>query len=243
MNLAAMRALLRETASPEDAVFLQRFFKTGPGEYGAGDKFLGIRVPAVRATAKKSDPLAIEDVLRLLASEWHEERLLALLILGRRFERGTPAKRREIAAIYQRHFQCTNNWDLVDLSAPNILGSWLLENGAGAQATLLKLARSNNLWERRIAVLATLAFIRAGRFGLTLQLCKELISDHEDLLHKACGWMLREVGKRDVETLRKFLYIHAPRLPRTMLRYAIERLPQLERQALLARKSEPSRER
>lgn len=230
-SLEAIRQLLRASARPGDATFLQRFFKAGPGQYGEGDRFLGVRVPATRQVASQSDGLSLDEVQALLHSEWHEERLLALLILVRRFEHGDLARRQQIYRLYLRQTQFINNWDLVDLSAPNIVGAWLLDRPRSA---LDPLARSPNLWERRIAVLATLAFIRRREFADTLRLCERLLDDMHDLMHKACGWMLREVGKRDTRVLEGFLERHATRMPRTMLRYAIEKLLEPQRKAWLA---------
>ncbi len=231
MSVAEVRRLLRGQACAEDARILQRFFKTGPGEYGEGDVFLGVRVPAIRRVARLCGGLSLGEIRALLHSRYHEERLLALLTMVRRFEKGDDALRQRLFGFYLRETRFINNWDLVDLSAPQIVGGWLSRRD---RSVLRTLAASADLWERRIAVLATFAFIRAGEFGETLALCERLISDPHDLMHKACGWMLREVGKRSVETLRRFLRAHAGRLPRTMLRYAIERLPEPERKAWLA---------
>ena len=233
-----MASLLREAqrqlaarADPAAAAILRGFFKTGPGEYGAGDRFRGIRVPALREVARQVADMPLRDASRLLASPYHEDRLLALLVLVRQFERGDAAARRRIYDTYLAHTRHVNNWDLVDLSAPNIAGAWLL---ARAPAPLRRLVVSGNLWERRIAIVATHAFIRAGRFDLTLELAARLLADREDLLHKAAGWMLREVGKRDAAALRGFLGRHAAVMPRTMLRYAIERFNRAERLRWLA---------
>ena len=201
-GLAALRGLLRASASAEDARFLQRFFKTGPGQYGEGDCFLGVRVPATRQVSRQSDGLTLAQVCLLLHSKYHEERLLALLILVRRFTRGSEAERRRNFDLYLRETRLINKWDLVDLSAPNIVGVWLLGHD---RSILDQLARSASLWERRIAVLATFAFIRQGQFADSLRLGRLLLSDPQDLMHKACGWMLREVGKRDLNTLETFL--------------------------------------
>lgn len=230
VQLQALQTALRAAAQPAGAAFAQRFFKTGPGEYGEGDVFLGVRVPAVRTLAKQGDALRLPAVLRILQSRFHEERLLALLLLVRRFERGDEATRREIFELYLRETRRINNWDLVDVSAPNIVGAWLRDRPRGI---LRELARSASLWERRIAIVATLAFIRAGDFADTLAISRLLLRDPHDLIHKATGWMLREVGKRDAPTLRSFLATHAAAMPRTMLRYAIERLPVAERQSWL----------
>jgi 3-methyladenine DNA glycosylase AlkD len=229
-GLRELRRRLRARASAKDARVLQRFFKTGPGEYGEGDLFLGVRVPELRRLARQSDGLARGDALALLKSRHHEERLLALLILVRRFERGSPAEQEWVYEACLRHTRHINNWDLVDLSAPSIVGAWLLRRD---RSLLDRLAASPFLWERRIAVLATLAFIRQGQFDDTLRLCASLLEDQEDLIHKACGWMLREAGKRNPAALEGFLRQYVSRMPRTMLRYAIERLPKTRRKAWL----------
>lgn len=212
-----------------------RFFKTAPGEYGEGDQFLGLTVPQVRAMLPQTDELTEAEVLELLRSKWHEERLLALLILVRRFDKAKKdeAARAQIVKLYLANTAWINNWDLVDTSAPQILGAWLLTRD---RAVLGRLAKSESLWEQRIAVVATLAFIRAGDFADTLRLCGQFLTHKHDLLHKACGWMLREAGKRNVEVLREFLRLHASRMPRTMLRYAIEKLPAAERRRWMVKR-------
>lgn len=230
MNVAELKTALRAAARPGDAEFLQRFFKTGPGEYGEGDVFIGVRVPAIRKLAAQSGALELARVLPLLQSQYHEERLLALVMLVRRFERGAAEERQQLFHLYLREVRWINNWDLVDVSAPNIVGAWLLDK---PRDPLRALARSPGLWERRIAVVATFAFIRKHQYEDTLQLSEHLLGDRHDLIHKACGWMLREVGKRDLSALTNFLDRHADRMPRTMLRYAIERLPPAQRQAYL----------
>lgn len=218
-------------ATPGKAELLQGFFKTGPGEYGEGDVFLGVMVPQSRRVAREFAELADGELVKLLASGVHEERLTALLIMVRRFEKGNEQVRRHVYGLYCRHLRHVNNWDLVDLSAPNIVGVHLLDR---KRAVLDRLARSPSLWRRRVAVLATAAFIRRGEFVDILRIAERLLQDPEDLIHKAVGWMLREVGKRDVETLEKFLRVHCRRMPRTMLRYAIERLPEARRREYLA---------
>lgn len=233
MNLPELRQKLRQAATPVQAAISRRFFKTGPGEYGEGDRFLGLKVPQLRAELPHTDALSEADVLDLLHSEWHEERLLALLVLGRRFSRAKqdPATQQHLVNLYLAHTKWINNWDLVDSSAPHILGAWLLRRD---RAVLDSLAASTSLWEQRIAILATQAFIRVGDFADTLRLSALFLSHPHDLMHKACGWMLREVGKRDLQPLRAFLDQHAAQMPRTMLRYAIEKLPEKPRQAYLA---------
>jgi 3-methyladenine DNA glycosylase AlkD len=236
MNLPDLRQKLCQAATPEQAGIARRFFKTGPGEYGEGDRFLGLKVPQLRAELPHTDALSEADVLHLLHSEWHEERLLALLVLGRRFRRAKKdtTTQQRLVSLYLANTKWINNWDLVDSSAPHILGAWLLRRD---RTVLDTLAASTSLWEQRIAILATQAFIRAGDFADTLRLSALFLSHPHDLMHKACGWMLREVGKRDVEPLLTFLDQHAAQMPRTMLRYALEKLPETTRQAYLSMKS------
>ncbi len=227
---AALRARLKEFASPADAKFLRRYFKTGPGEYGAGDRFVGIRVPVLRRLAREFRGLPRRDVVALLQSPVHEERLLALIIMVNACRRGDDAARAEIYALYLAQLDRVNNWDLVDSSAPWIVGPHLLNR---SRKILFRLARSKNLWHRRVAVLATFYFIRQGDFADALRLAELLRDDGHDLMHKAVGWMLREIGKRDLPALKKYLQSHAALMPRTMLRYAIEKMPERERQRYL----------
>ena len=220
-------------ANPRDAEFLQRFFKTGPGEYGEGDRFLGIRVPAVRKLLREYCNADVSDAAALLTSPWHEERLFALFLLRREYERSDETTKRKIYALYLRNARFINNWDLVDASAPYIVGAHLHER---SRASLYRLLRSRSLWKRRIAVLATFYFIARGEAREALAIAAALLGDREDLLHKATGWMLREVGKRcGVQTLHAFLDRHASAMPRTMLRYAIERLPATTRKLYMKR--------
>jgi 3-methyladenine DNA glycosylase AlkD len=234
MSLSQLRLQIRAKACPERAIVSQGFFKTGPGQYGEGDQFLGLTVPQIRAFAVTTDALPEADVLTLLHSEWHEERLLALLVLVRRFEKARKDEklRAHIVDLYLKNTRWINNWDLVDTSAPQILGTWLLTHD---RSVLTRLASSKNLWEQRISVLATQAFIRAGDFNDTLRLCEHFLSHPHDLMHKACGWMLREAGKREPTVLRAFLDRHSALMPRTMLRYAIEKLSETERRRYLAK--------
>jgi 3-methyladenine DNA glycosylase AlkD len=230
MSLAALRRELRRRASRRKAAILRRFFKTGPGEYGEGDRFLGVVVPDIRAVAKRHRDLPLPAFKPLLRSPWHEERLLGLLMLVDRHQRGDAGERARAHRVYLAHIPFINNWDLVDLTAPHLVGAHLAERST---APLRAWARSRNLWRRRIAVLATFHFIRQGRHGETLRLAQMLLDDPEDLMHKAVGWMLREVGKRDGRALEAFLRRHARRMPRTMLRYAIERFPERKRRRYL----------
>ena len=230
-TLAALREELYALADPADAVHLQRFFKTAPGEYGAGDKFLGLRVPALRRLVKEYREIADAHALEMLASSWHEERLLALMLLVDQYGRGDGSRRDRIHGAYLAHTRYINNWDLVDASAAQIIGSHL----DAQDITLLKrLARSKDLWERRIAIVATYHFIKKNEFGPTLTIAALLLEDTHDLIHKAVGWMLREVGKRDIRALDTFLTKHYAKMPRTMLRYAIERHPERVRKQYLA---------
>lgn len=221
---------LRSVADPRHAALLQRYFKTGPGEYGAGDRFLGIRLPAIRRTVTRFVSLSHSQLARLLRSRWHEERMLALLIMVRRYRRGDAEERDHIFDLYLQNLERVNNWDLVDLSAPNIIGAHL----SGGDSTLIvELARSESVWKRRMAVLSTFHDIQSGKFKTALRLAAMLLGDEHDLMHKATGWMLREIGKRDREVEERFLRKYVKRMPRTMLRYAIERFPDSLRRSYL----------
>jgi 3-methyladenine DNA glycosylase AlkD len=221
---------LEKMGDPEDAIFLQRFFKTGKGEYGEGDSFLGIRVPATRKLAREYRGLPIEEAAKLLLSPLHEARLLALLILNDSFKRGDDRERERIYRLYLANTSRINNWDLVDSSAEHIVGPYLKER---SRAVLRKLARSTMLWERRIAIMATFHFIKGREYDETLAIAEMLLDDREDLIHKAVGWMLREIGNRDIAVEEEFLARHYRRMPRTMLRYAIEKFPEERRLAYL----------
>jgi 3-methyladenine DNA glycosylase AlkD len=214
---------LRSASDGEIARQSAKFFKTGKGEYGEGDKFLGIRVPTLRKIAKEHTNIDLSEVTQLLASPFHESRLLALFILIERYKKASENEKKLIANLYLCNTKCINSWDLVDSSAHKILGDYLEYKD---KSPLYKLVCSNNLWERRIAIIATLKFIVKGQFDDTIRLSELLLKDNEDLIHKAVGWMLREVGKRDLERELDFLNRHSKGMPRTMLRYAIERFPQ-----------------
>lgn len=217
---------LKEMGDKDDAKFLQGFFKTGPGQYGEGDIFLGIRVPAVRTLAKEYKDLPSETVLSLLKSPYHEVRLFALIWLVNAFAKSDEATQKKIYGLYLANTAYINNWDLVDLSAPRIVGAYLLDK---SRKPLYQLAKSKSLWERRIAVLATFWFIRDKQFEDALRIAELLLTDKEDLIHKAVGWMLREIGKRDIKRVEPFLQKHCRTMPRTMLRYAIERFTPAKR--------------
>lgn len=212
--------------NPEKAEHAKYFFKTGKGQYGEGDIFIGCTVPESRSVARANKNASFTELKKLLDDEIHECRFCALVILNEQFKKAEEEKRKEIVDFYLRHTHRVNNWDLVDVSAYNILGEWLRDKPRGI---LYDLARSENLWEQRIAVVSTMAFIRHNDFTDILQLSEHFLTHRHDLMHKACGWMLREAGKRDEETLTAFLDMHAAKMPRTMLRYAIEKLSPAQR--------------
>jgi 3-methyladenine DNA glycosylase AlkD len=229
-KLDLIKSDLQTLADPRKAAVISRFFKTGKGQYGEGDLFLGITVPMLRAVAKTYSGLAAADIRNLLSSGTHEHRLVALLILVNKYKEAGAAEREEIAGFYLKYTKYINNWDLVDLSAPNVLGDYLLGRD---RAILFRLAHSRVLWDRRIAIMSTFAFIRRHDFGPTLDISEILVHDRHDLIHKAVGWMLREVGKRDMEAEEQFLEKHAAHMPRTMLRYAIEKFEEGKRKYYL----------
>ena len=227
---AGILKILEGLANPEAAKFAQRFFKTGAGQYGEGDLFRGIRVPVLRKFSVTLDDIPLSEVIELLSSPYHEDRLLAMLLLMRRFKKSKEADQERIYTIYLTHTDSINNWDLVDISSAHIVGRFLFSRD---RAPLYTLVHSDNLWERRIAITATFHFIRQGEFSDTIALSEILLQDKEELLHKATGWMLREVGKRDMALLEFFLLMHYIVMPRVMLRYAIERFPEERRQHYL----------
>jgi 3-methyladenine DNA glycosylase AlkD len=230
MALLPVQKALRALASPEVAANLQRFFKTGPGQYGEGDVFLGIKVPQLRELAKQHRDADLATITTLLESRYHEERMLALVLLMQFYQAGDEAARQDAYDLYLGHTHRINNWDLVDVSAPRIVGRHLQER---PRKILYELARSPSLWERRIAILASAWFIRLDDFDDTLKIAGILLRDEHDLMHKAVGWMLREVGKRNLAAEEAFLKKHYRDMPRTMLRYAIERFPEPHRQDYL----------
>lgn len=231
MLVHQIQSRLNSLANKSDAEQLQKFFKTGKGEYGEGDIFLGIRAPMLRNLVKEFKHASIDDAIQLLVSPFHEERALALFLLVYNFKREKSDAQRKI--IYQHYLQHTNyinNWDLVDLSAEHIVGGFLMDKD---RVPLYRLAKSKMLWERRIAMIATFKFIRHQQFDDTLKIAEVLLADQEDLIHKAVGWMLREVGKRDLAIEEQFLQQHYRHMPRTMLRYAIEKFDEEKRQGYL----------
>ena len=227
MTVNLLIADLNKLADPIRATHSLRFFKTGPGEYGEGDKFLGLSVPEQRQIAKKyCRTISLKDTLKLLKNEHHEARFVALAILVHKFEKGTKEEQKEIYHAYLAHTAFVSNWDLVDSSAHKIVGRHLLDK---PRHPLYNLARSPLLWDRRIAIISTFAFIAAGEYDDSLNLAKALLRDKEDLIHKAVGWVLREVGKRKANLLTDFLDEYAPVMPRTMLRYSLEKLSSQKR--------------
>ena len=220
MSLQKLKSEIRKEANPEKAAHLQRFFKTGPGQYGEGDIFLGLTNPQSHSLVKKYSSLELKDVQSLLNSKIHEERLIALLILVKQFKK---TKSKEIFDLYLKNTHNINNWDLVDLSAHKIVGAYL-ENKP--RDILYKLAKSNLLWDRRISIISTFAFLPNKDFNDAISLSEILLQDKQDLMHKAVGWVLREIGKKDLPTLQTFLKKHYKIMPRTMLRYSIEKFPE-----------------
>ena len=230
MKVAELQKKLSSLEDPDRASSSKRFFKTGPGEYGEGDLFRGIRVPMLRKLAKEYQSLTLSEIDRLLRSAYHEDRSLALLILVRFYLKGDESVKETTFDWYLKNTQFINNWDLVDCSAADIVGAFLWDKD---RDVLYRLARSSNLWERRIAIIATLYFIRRGDFSETLKLAEVFLAEREDLIHKAVGWMLREVGNQNMNIEEEFLRSHYQRMPRVMLRYAIEKFPEPRRQQYL----------
>ena len=228
--VAQIEAQLLSLADAEIAAHSQGYFKTGVGEYGAGDRFLGIRMPVLRRLVKKFKNTGPDVAEILLKSPFHEQRLFALLLLVARFQKGNSAEQEMIYTLYLHNTRWINNWDLVDSSAHLIVGAWLETRD---RAILYKLAKSDTLWERRIAIMATFHFIRQNDYSDALRLTEVLLHDPEDLIHKAVGWMLREIGNRDRQVESNFLQKHYQKMPRTMLRYAIEKFPEEKRQCYL----------
>lgn len=225
-----IKSQLASLSNPEDGAFLQRFFKTGPGQYGEGDLFRGIRVPVLRRLSKAHQNIPLERAEQLLHSAYHEDRLLSLLILVKKYANTDETGKDGIYTLYLDNTRFINNWDLVDASAMHIVSAYLHDK---SKEPLYQLARSGHLWERRIAILATFHFIKRGAFDETLRIAGILLADKEDLIHKAVGWMLREVGKRDLQREEAFLSEHYRQMPRTMLRYAIEKFPPEKRLSYL----------
>jgi len=233
MNLREFRKRIKAESNKQQAKTLQWFFKTGVGEYGEGDVFVGIKMPVQRKIAKEFKNLNFDDIRELIGSKIHEERMIGLLILQSKYEKGDEKEKEKVFKFYIRNRKRINNWDLVDISAPKIIGEHLLERD---KKLLYEFARSKNLWERRIAILSTFTFIRVGKFETTFKISDLLSKDDHDLIHKAVGWMLREIGKKDLNAEEKFLKPRYKKMPRTMLRYAIEKFPEVKRKKYLLSK-------
>ena len=230
IRLKELKSTIRENADKNHAKTMQWFFKTGKGEYGEGDKFLGLRVPLQRKIAKKFNELELSDLKQLLQSKIHEQRLVSLLILVEQYQNADVKGKAKIYKFYLQNSQYINNWDLVDLSAPKIVGLHLLNDD---KKILFKYARSNNLWKKRIAIISTYTFIKNKELATALELSDKLLNDKHDLIHKAVGWMLREVGKMNMNVLENFLKPRYNKMPRTTLRYAIEKFPEQKRKKYL----------
>lgn len=235
MKARALQNEARKIGDPARAKALQRFFKTGKGEYGEGDLFLGLTLPQVRDLAKKYKDMPLSELARLIASKYHEERTIALVILIHKYEKAENKK--ELFNFYLKNTKHINNWDLVDISCHKIVGEHLIDKD---RKVLYKLAKSQNLWEKRIAIISTFAFLKNGDLADSVRIAELLLDDKHDLIHKAVGWTLREVGKKDVKVLDKFLSLHAGHMPRTALRYSIERFPEAKRKRYLAKKNSSS---
>jgi|TARA_Y100000031_G_scaffold156411_1_gene210846 3-methyladenine DNA glycosylase AlkD len=228
--LNQLKKELKQVADPARARHESRYFKTGKGEYGEGDIFLGIKTAYKRKLAKKYSQLSLKDVEYLISSKFHDYRFIALVILINKYQKGDKQEKKQIFNFYLKNTQHINNWDLVDISAPNIIGDYLLDKD---RKILYKLVKSKSLWERRISVLATFRFIKENQFKDALKISEILLNDKHDLIHKAVGWMLRQVGKKDQMEEEKFLLKHYQKMPRIMLRYAIERFKENKRQFYL----------
>jgi len=234
MNYKILQKELKTKSSLKRAQSTMRFFKTGKGQYGEGDHFIGVSVPEIRTLVKKYPDVSLPEIKFLLLSPIHEERALGLFLLVEQFKKADEGKKKKIFHFYLKNKKAVNNWDLVDCSAPTIIGGYCLETSS--TEVMDKLLLSQKHWDRRIAILATLAFIRQGQTKLTFKYAQSLLTDQEDLMHKATGWMLREAGKKDSEGLRKFIKNHVSEMPRTMLRYSIELFDNMERAEILKHK-------
>ncbi len=226
MNYLELKQTVKNHTKKEQAIFLQRFFKTGKGEYAEGDIFAGIKVPLSRKIANQFKDLGFADLQKVIKSKIHEERLITLFILVAKYKKADEKEKEKIFNFYLKNIRYVNNWDLVDLSAEKIIGAFLIDKD---KRLLFDLVKSNSVWERRIAIISTFYFIKANQFAATLKISELLLKDKHDLIHKAVGWMLREIGKRDIQAEEIFLQKHYKNMPRTMLRYAIEKFPEKKR--------------
>ena len=229
MSVIELKRTVSKHSNPEKGKFLQRFFKTAKGEYAEGDIFAGINVPNSRKISEQFKKMSLNDLSKIIKSKIHEERLIALFILVDKMKKGEEKEREKIYKFYLKNIRYVNNWDLVDLSADKIIGEYLFDK---KRELLFKLVKGN-LWEKRIAVLSSFNFVKKNDYSTTLKICKLLLNDKEDLIHKATGWMLREIGKRDLKAEEDFLKLYYKRMPRTMLRYAVEKFPGRKRKSYL----------
>jgi len=232
MSLSKLEKELKKLSDPKRAKETQRYFKTGPGQYGEGDIFIGLTMGQQRQIAKKFHDFSIGNIQELLNSKEHEKRMIGLVIMVGRFSKADDKDRKFLFDLYLKNSKRINNWDLVDISSPHIVGRYLL-NKRKERKILYKLAKSKNLWEKRISIISTAAFIRESQLDDTFKISKMLLSDTHDLMHKAVGWMLREAGKKDEKRLKAFLKKNYDSIPRTTLRYAIERFEEGERKKWL----------
>jgi 3-methyladenine DNA glycosylase AlkD len=228
--LKKLKKELEILSNEEKAKIHSRFFKTGKGEYGEGSIFLGITVPVLRKVAQKYQKISFNELQELLNDKIHTHRFVAIVILVEKYKKGTEKKKKEIYEFYLKNYDNINNWDLVDVSAPHIIGNYLLNKD---RSILYKFAKSDHLWKKRIAIISTFTFIRVNQFEDTIKISKILLNDKHDLIHKACGWMLREMGKKNQKTLEKFLDENIKNMPRTMLRYSIEKFEETKRKEYL----------
>ena len=226
MNYLELKQAVKNHSNNEQGIFLQRFFKTRKGEYGEGDIFAGIKVPVSRKIANQFKDLGFTDLQKIIKSKIHEERLITLFILVAKYKKADEGEKEKIFNFYIKNIRYVNNWDLVDLSAEKIIGAYLTDKD---KRLLFDLVNSNSIWERRIAIMSTFHFIKANQFAATLKISELLLKDKHDLIHKAVGWMLREIGKKDIQAEVIFLQKHYKKMPRTMLRYAIEKFPEKKR--------------
>ncbi|MFZ0454278.1 MAG: DNA alkylation repair protein [Ignavibacteriaceae bacterium] len=226
MKYLELKQTVKNNSNKQQAIILQRFFKTGKGEYGEGDVFAGIKVPLSRKIANDFKDLDFTDLQKVIQSKIHEERLITLFILIAKYKNSDDAVREKLFNFYLKNIRYVNNWDLVDLSAEKIIGAYLIDKD---KRLLFDLVKSNNIWERRIAIMSTFCFIKANQFAAALKISELLLKDKHDLIHKASGWMLREIGKRDIQAEEVFLQKYYKNMPRTMLRYAIEKFPEKKR--------------
>lgn len=222
-----IKKVMEKTSNHKKARLYQRFFKTGPGEYGEGDVFIGLTMPQQRLIAKRFSDISISQIKEMLDSPVHEHRMTALIILTNKFKRSDDDEKKKIFDFYIANTHRINNWDLVDVTCPHIVGTYLLDKD---RAILHRLARSKNIWKRRIAIVSTSVFIKNRQYDDTISIAKTLLKDDHDLIHKAVGWMLREIGKMDTRALENFLDSYHKEMPRTMLRYSLERLPERKRE-------------